>query len=116
MTAQGARLCREIQVSLGESPGYLELNRIPQVDKDSGEVGGVWGVWKHRQRYTERVYVFIDWRLSCMVMGGACQVGYMRMNKSLGTCLVNRVKDFEFQPINIMESMNNLSRWNIIGL
>ena len=51
-----------------------------------------------------------------MVMGGACQVGYMRMNKSLGTCLVNRVKDFEFQPINIMESMNNLSRWNIIGL
>lgn len=80
------------------------------MDKDSGEVGGVWGVWKHGQSYTERVYVFIDWRLSCMVMGEVCQVGYMRMNKSLGTCLVNSVKDFEFQPINIMESMNNLTR------
>lgn len=45
-----------------------------------------------------------------MVMGGACGVGYMRMNKSLGTCLVDCVKDFEFQSINIMESMNNLSR------
>lgn len=66
MTVQGAGYVEKSRSAWGShtskrrEPGYLELNRIPQVDKERGEVGGVGGVWNHGQRYTERAYVFID--------------------------------------------------------
>lgn len=43
------------------------------------------------------------------VMSGGCQVGHTRINGSLGASLTIHIKDFGFQSINNMESMNNLS-------
>lgn len=50
-----------------------------------------------------------------MVMSGGCQVGYTKRSENLGARLASCFKDFGFQPINITESENSLSRWNRIG-
>lgn len=95
-----------------------ELNRIPQVDKDSDEEERwVWlfqavetfqakkNTWGESvSSWREAVLCGYEWR---------CQVGYTMINGSLGASLTSHVKDCGFQSINNMESVNNLSRWNI---
>lgn len=107
----------EPQVGPGEShikgEGACEwMPSAEYVDKDSDELGGECGYcwqWKHGQS-TWGEGAFSGCKAVCVVLTGGRPVASRRRNGSWGASLTSHVKAFEFQSMNDMESVNNLSR------
>lgn len=110
---------RESHMKEKEAQEWIwKLNRIHQVDKDSDEVGKwVWSfqaVETWAKKYAGRECVFTEWEAVPRGYEWRVPSGMQDDEWEFGASLTSCVKDFGFQSINSIESVNNLSRWNII--